>query len=182
MNRRVATVFIDALLLFLLVLVILPHEPAPRATPTVDLFAELIVGARWPDGTKADVDLWVRAPGGHPIGYSRTRGEASSLTWDDVGVIDEPPWRYEAAIVREARDGEYVVNLHLYLNKGAELPIPVEVVAWRKLPNEVSEIWSGRAELLHQGQEITVVRFELRDGRLLPGSAHDAHLALRPAR
>ncbi len=181
MNRRVATVFIDALLLFLLVLVILPHKPEEaRATPSVDLFAQLIIAARWPDGSTADVDLWVRAPGDSTVGYSHTRGRVSSLIWDDVGNVSYPKWRYEGVMVRRATDGEYVVNLHLF--RSAHLPIPVTVAVWKLTPVGEKELWSGKVELVSEGQEITVVRFVLQNGKMIPGSAHDRFQALRSPR
>ncbi len=180
MNRRVATVFIDALFLLLLVLVILPHQPEiSRDTPSVDLFSEIIIGARWEDGSNVDVDLWVRAPGGKPVGYSKTRGHLASLAWDDVGNVDSPPWRYEAALIRSAPDGEYIVNLHFYRAYSYDVRMPVTVAVWRKLPEGEMEIWSGKVVLTSVGQEITVVRFRLSNKQLVPGSIHDRYQCLR---
>jgi len=178
-----AAAFIDCLLLLLLVMVIVPHRPdVSRETPQVDIFSKVIIGARWPDSMTADVDLWVRAPGDTTVGYSRTRGNIASLAWDDVGNVSAPPWRYEVVLVRQGADGEYVVNLHCYRCPTMILPVPVKVVVWRRTPQGESEIWSGDIKLVAEGQELTVVRFELRNGDLIPGSIHQRPMQLRAAR
>ena len=182
MNKRVSTAFIDCLLLLLLVLIILPHEPAPRAKQNVDLYSELIIGARWADKSPSDIDLWVRAPGDLPVGYSRTRGNSASLVWDDVGQVQDPIWRFEAAMIRSARDGEYVVNLHGYSLKVSH-PVPVEIVVWRNLPaSGMKQLWSGKVEIAYQGQELTVVRFNMINGEILPGSFHKQPIKIRSGR
>ena len=176
MNRRTATVFVDLLMLLLLILIILPHKPRLEAKPAVELFSQLMIGVRWPDGAPADVDLWVRVPGDTPVGYSNTRGSASSLVWDDVGTVDNPPWRYEALMVRSVRDGEYAVNLHCFKCPG---PIKATVSIWRNLPSGVKELWRGQVELLYERQELTVIRFSIKDGQIIPGSFHNRFVPLR---
>ena len=175
MNRRTATVFVDLLMLLLLILIILPHKPRLEAKPAVELFSQLMIGVRWPDNTPADVDLWVRAPGDLPVGYSNTRGSASSLVWDDVGSVDNPSWRYEAVMLRSATDGENTVNLHCY--KCLE-PINTTVSVWKNLPDGVRELWRGAVGLV-PSQEITVIRFSVKDGQIIPGSFHDSFVTLR---
>lgn len=181
MNRRVATVLVDALFLLLLVLVVLPHEPDAEEETAVDLFAPLLVGARWPDGAYTDVDLWVRGPGDHPVGYSRHRGTYASLLRDDLGEMrEDPAWRYELAAFSRFPDGEYVVNVHAYNDVGGRLPLDVRVDLWSRTPEEgYRHIWSGSARLTHLGQEVTVVRFRVSGGEPVPGSFNDVHTPLR---
>jgi hypothetical protein len=177
-NRRVSTVMVDVLLLMLLVFVLLPHKPEDAKENAQ--VGQLAVEIRWADGLRTDVDLWVRAPGDRPVGYSRTRGRFLSLLRDDIGN-DRAPWRHEIIAGREVPDGEYQANLHLYSDAGGHVPLRVDIVVWYKHGNPASTyvVWSGSVDLKAVGHELTVVRWRMDDGRFVPGSIHYTQEPLR---
>lgn len=178
MNRRVSTVMVDVLLLMLLVFVLLPHRPEEAKEDA--RVGQLAVEIRWADGLDTDVDLWVRAPGEQPVGYSRTRGSYFSLLRDDIGN-DRAPWRHEITASRDVPDGEYQANVHLFSDRGGHAPLTVDLVVWYKHgdPPSTYVIWRGSVELLAKGQELTVVRWRMREGRFVAGSIHFTQEPLR---
>lgn len=179
MNRRVATVFIDALFLMLLVLVLLPHEPEEASSENIPV-GPFVVSAIWPSNSQADVDLWVKTPRDDvAVGYSRLRGEYASLLRDELGNSARPI-RQELVISYDVPDGEYIVNLHLYNDSGHEVPIPVDIEATVKNEKDRNvTIWKGSGLLRESGQEITVVRFSLLDGEPVLGSIHYTQTYIR---
>jgi hypothetical protein len=184
------TVFRDVLMLALagfvaIVVLLLPHlnptgaeEVAADEPP-----GNVVVEARWPDGLATDVDLWVQAPGDVPVGYSNKGGAVFNLLRDDLGTrADSTALNYEVSYARGVVAGEYTVNLHLYRNQADVRPVPTTVVVSVKpAPDRSAEqILSSEVDLVREGQEITVFRFELDDaGELVPGSVHGLPKALR---
>lgn len=181
MNRRTATVYVDMLFLLVLVLVLLPHKPDDSQNDRK--VGRMGVEIQWPEGSTADIDLWVRTPGDIPVGYARLRGRFASLLRDDIGT-NRSPWRHEIIAMRDIPDGEYVVNLHYYSNRGYEYgkapPVPVGVFVWYKNSSgSMQTIWLGEVTLFRTGQESTVVRFAMTDEALHPGSIHHTQENLR---
>ena len=77
-----------ALLGFLAVIVLLLPHIAPEGVKKVaDAPApgNVVVEITWPDEMDADVDLWVRAPGDVPVGYSNKGGSSSGSGDSDSG-------------------------------------------------------------------------------------------------
>jgi hypothetical protein len=187
------TVFRDVIMLALagfmaMVLLLLPHLNPPGEAAKADTKppGNVIIEATWPKELDTDVDLWVMAPGDRPVGYANKSGLIFNLLRDDLGHrSDVSGINYEVAYSRGMPAGEYVVNLHLYRNISGVLPIPVTVVASVK-PSEndsAQQILASEVELTREGQELTVFRFELDEsGRLVPGSVHSLHYALRNGR
>lgn len=183
------TVFRDVLLLALLgfvaiVIILLPHlRPPGEAVETVIPPGNVIVEAHWPDGLRADVDLWVQAPADAPVGYSNMGAQVFNLLRDDLGGRNDASGRnYEVTYSRGIPEGEYTVNLHMYSNADNAFPVRVEVAVLTKSgQNKPSKrLLETEVELLGTGQEMTVFRFELtEDGQLVPGSVHDTPRALR---
>ncbi|MFQ5565234.1 MAG: hypothetical protein ACE5EU_02625 [Paracoccaceae bacterium] len=183
-----ATVFRDVLTLTLLgfvtiVVLLLPHLNPPQAQTSAKPAGNVVVEARWAEGLRSDVDLWVRGPGDRPVGYSRKSGAVFDLLRDDLGASRNlTDFNYEFAFSRGAPAGEYVVNLHLYGAKGEPLPITVSVVISLRDPDtgRLSEIAAREVDLARQGEEITVLRFRLgENGVLLPGSLNRLPKPLR---
>lgn len=187
------TVFRDVVMLALagfvaVVVLLLPHIARPGAadrTPFVPP-GNLVVEVRWPDASDADVDLWVRAPGDRPVGYSNRGGRVFDLLRDDLGRRGDPgDLNLETAFARGAPAGAYTVNLHLYrLPIGeAEVPVDVAIRARPRGAEEPLEIARRRIVLTRQGEERTVLRFTLGpDGRPVAGSLHSLPEPLRNAR
>src|SRR5919106_1376987 len=126
------TVFRDVIMLALagfvaMVILLLPHlnPPGETAEETTQPPGNVIVEVRWPDGLDSDVDLWVEAPGDIPVGYSNKGGAIFNLLRDDLGQrADATDLNYEVTYSRGIPPGEYTINVHLYRNAGAVLPIP----------------------------------------------------------
>lgn len=178
MNAGWRFALIDVLFILLLVLILLPHNPK-----TEDDFkppGEVIVEIRWPDGLNIDVDLWVRAPGDIPVGYSSRAGGYFNLLRDDLGSArDHLRLNYETSYTRGAPAGEYIVNVHMYVNHDP-LPVEVTVQASVRTSGGTMVIFAKTVTLHRLGQELTVSRFSLdKDGFLVPGSIHDFPKELR---
>ncbi len=186
------TVFRDVILLALfgfvtIVILLLPHiNPPTQAKITALPPGNIVVEVRWPDKIDADVDLWVQAPGDRPVGYSNRGGRVFNLLRDDLGQFrDLTDVNYEVAYSRGIVEGEYTINLHLYRNKSAILPVPVTMVASVKRSRgaNLKRLTSARVELSYTGEEITVVRFALnKAGEIVPGSMHELFKPLRGKR
>ena len=183
------TVFRDVIMLALLgfvtiVVLLLPHlNPPTKGTAAADPPGNVVVEIRWPDAIDADVDLWVQAPGDVPVGYSNKGGAVFNLLRDDLGHRDDRSnLNYEVAFSRGIPAGEYTVNLHLYLKKKTDGAIPVEVAIGikRTKQSQLGYIVRKSVSLVHQGEELTVARFELTDeARLVAGSIHELPRRLR---
>ncbi len=184
-----ATVFRDVIMLALagfvmIVMLLLPHIN-PRAANAQETRSpgNVIVELRWPDQIDADVDLWVEGPGDTPVGYSNKDGSVFNLLRDDLGRdSDLTNLNYEFSYSRGVPSGEYTVNVHLYRNSGHHFPLPVTVAVSVKGTNDSSthRVLDTKLDLLREGQETTVFRFQLdEDGDLIAGSVHDLPRALR---
>jgi hypothetical protein len=141
------------------------------------------VDISWPSGAHSDVDLWVEGPtDARPVGYSNRSGILFNLLRDDLGKTgDSTPLNYENAYTHGAEDGEYVINVHLYNTHGDRPPIPVVVVVKYAADQALAakEIITKTVELHTLGQEITVVRFTLKDGEIVPDATNTIPKKLR---
>jgi hypothetical protein len=168
-----------------MVILLLPHlnPPGKAAEKTSDPPGNVIVELRWPDELDSDVDLWVKAPGDTPVGYSNKGGLIFNLLRDDLGKrADATGLNYEVSYSRGIPAGEYTVNVHLYRNSAGVFPIPVTVVTSVKKSAEESarQVLASDIVLVREGEELTVYRFQLSDdGELVPGSVHSLHHKLR---
>ena len=185
------TVFRDVILLALsgfvaVVLILLPHLHPPLEAKEAPPPGNVVIEINWPSEIDADVDLWVEAPGDRPVGYSNKGGRVFNLLRDDLGQFrDLTDVNYEVAYSRGIVEGEYTINLHLYRNKSAILPVPVTMVASVKRTNgaNLKRLTSAKVELGYTGEEITVIRFALnKTGEIVPGSMHELFKPLRSKR
>ncbi|UCH74185.1 MAG: hypothetical protein JSU82_18075 [Rhodospirillales bacterium] len=184
------TVFRDVIMLALLgfvtiVVLLLPHLNPPTKPTDEQQPGNIIVELHWPDDMNTDVDLWVKAPGDKPVGYSNRGGRVFNLLRDDMGhVNDVGKLNYEIAFSRGAPQGEYIVNLHLYSNSDGRKVVPTQVTVGIKKDEKgtMRVIHRRQVELAHTGQEITVIRFTLDEkSEVLPDSLHDLPRRLRSA-
>ena len=184
------TVFRDVILLVLLGFVAVTVLLLPYINPK-GLSAEaatkppgnVIVEVTWPETLDTDVDLWVRAPGDVPVGYSNKGGVIFNLLRDDLGKYRDPTdINYEVAYSRGIPPGEYAVNLHLYRNPSGTYPVPVKVtVSSRNGPAQTTRhLVETRVKLDTEGQEKTAIRFKLdEDGQLVASSLNNLFVPLR---
>jgi len=168
------------------VLLLLPHLHPPVEAKEAPPPGNVVIEINWPSQIDADVDLWVEAPGDRPVGYSNKGGRVFNLLRDDLGQFrDLTDVNYEVAYSRGVVEGEYTINLHLYRNKSAVLPVPVTMVASVKRSNSANlkRLTSAKVELGYTGEEITVIRFALNQGgEIVPGSMHQLFKPLRSKR
>ncbi len=133
------------------------------------------------------LDLWVRAPGETPVGYSNKGGRTFNLLRDDRGHYDDPTLlNYEVSYSRGLPAGEYVVNLHYYglaLGLGAsaaEVPATVVVSTRDAATSVVSRHFTETVTLTRVGEEATALRFAIDDsGKIVPGSLSHLFKPLR---
>lgn len=184
-----STLFRDVIMLALagfvtLVMLIIPHiNPVAVAEDSAPSAGNMTVELIWPEKINADMDLWVMAPKGRPVGYSHKSGHIFNLLRDDLGShSDMTELNYEFAYSRGAPEGEYVVNVHAYRNINKEYPIPVTVVVSLKKPKQktTKQILMAKREMSFQGEELTVFRFLLNeDAELIKASVNDVPKKLR---
>lgn len=182
------TVFRDLIMLTLMgfvtmVVLMIPHLNPPAKQEAARAAGSVVVEARWAEGAKSDVDLWVRGPGDGAVGYARKSGLVFDLLRDDLGATrDATALNYEFAFSRGAPAGEYVVNLHLFTPGADPLPVPVQVQVSLRDPKDgaMATVVTREVALRRQGEELTVARFRLDDrGRLVAGSLGELPVSLR---
>lgn len=174
------------LLSFLVVLVILLmyfHPPGTEADDS-DPPGMLIVDIAWPADRNVDVDLWIKAPEGGVIGYSRKDSDVMNLLRDDLGYTHDPgSLNAETAYSRALPAGEWIINVHLYSLKDNKGAVPVTVIV-RKKANQgngsIQRLAEREVVLAEHGQEKTAVRFQLDDdGNVVSGSFSDSCVYIR---
>jgi hypothetical protein len=170
---------IFAVLFLLAILLINPIGAKKEATILAP--GSIIVEIRWPDNLSTDVDLWIKAPGEKPVGYSNKSAKVFNLLRDDLGTVrDLLQVNYENAFSRGIPGGEWVVNIHMYRNKENVWPIPVSVQVSIQTNNRLEVIYFTKAELSHDGEEITICRFRTTEkGKIIPNSLHHIPKQLR---
>ena len=167
--------FLGVLIFFILVLIAQINPPEEDSvTPPGNMVASIA----WPSGA-IDVDLWVKSPGDDAVGYSRRSGLVWSLLRDDLGTSnDSTPLNYESAFTRGLPDGEYIVNVRCY---GCAGKTPVPVATEVRLADGTL-VWSGVVTLVSDKQEKTALRFVMRGGKVVPGSASHVFREIRGAK
>lgn len=156
--------FLGVLMFFVITLLAQINPPTdPQITPP----GNLVASAAWPAGS-IDVDLWVLAPDDKPVGYPNKSGKVFSLLRDDLGMSNDlSALNYESAFTRGLPDGEYVVNVKCF---GCAGKVPVNVDVEVRLV-EGGVVWTGVVTLVAERQERTAIRFRLRGGKVVVGSA-----------
>jgi hypothetical protein len=170
-----------------MVVMILPHlNPSAKADAIESVASpgNVIVEIRWPDGSDADVDLWVQAPGDVPVGYSNKGGAIFNLLRDDLGRVGDPTnQNYEISFSRGLPPGEYTANAHLYRNpSGQPVDVTMAISVKANAQSSARPLLSTKMTLRREGEELTGFRFALnQDGKLQAGSVHNLFKPLRAA-
>jgi hypothetical protein len=97
---------------------------------------------------------------------------------------DMTDYNYEVAYSRGAPAGEYVVNVHMYRDRGSALPIPVKISVTLKHDDAKASkpLVTTNVMLRKMNQEVTTLRFRLDgDGQLVAGSLNSLFKGLRVA-
>ena len=123
----------------------------------------VIIEMHWPTDMPYDVDLWVKAPGEPPVGYSNKGSHVFNLLRDDLGDEgDATKQNYEVTYSRGIPAGEYIVNVHMYgpLPSGIVIPVTV-VVSTRQEFGHTRQLLQTVVHLDHRNQEETAYSFRL---------------------
>ncbi|MDP6475968.1 MAG: hypothetical protein QF666_17870 [Alphaproteobacteria bacterium] len=118
----------------------------------------VIVEIHWPPEIDADVDLWVRAPGDMPDGYSNKGTALANLLRDDLGQFNDlTESNYEVTYSRGIVAGEWTVNLHAFrMDPGHPPPYTVRTVVSVMRPAFLSDSSSTKSKA--PSQSVTCVR------------------------
>ena len=157
-----------------------PTEKSDTSSPPGNVIVELF----WDDNRDVDIDLWVKAPGDIPVGYSNQGGLFFNLLRDDLGKYkDNTPVNYEVSYSRGISEGTYVTNLHLYREDSSPFqPINAKLVVSIIHPDtkERKQILKSQKLLKDVGNEITVFQFALdKKGNLDKNSLNNNFVKLR---
>ena len=143
----------------------------PAEEGKIDPKAEMMITVTWPDNNPDDVDTYVMDPGGNIVWYNQREAGLMHLERDDRGMFKDVillnnveisnPLNQETVAFRGLQDGEYIVNVVLYIANGSA-PLPVEVKV-EKLNPKVEVIFYQTLELRGTGDEVTAVRFTLAE-------------------
>lgn len=143
----------------------------------------MVIDIEWSAEYNMDVDLWAAGPDKLAVGYSAKGNTNLYIGADDRGYIQGEKHNDERICARVIYDGEYIVNIHMFTNALGRYPVPVKVeVAVVNPENAKQEIIVSKiAELHYYGEELTVARFSMKDGKLVPDSLYDLSFKLRGA-
>jgi hypothetical protein len=156
----------------------------------IDPKAEFLITLSWPDGSEADVDLYVEDPAGGLVWFRSREAGLMHLDRDDLGRANDVlrvggrtiinRLNQETVSIRGIVAGEYVVNVHLYRADAAPVPVTVKV---EKLNPRVALVFYGTIELDRQGQEATAARFAIAGDGAVRGvsTLQKSIVPLRPA-
>jgi hypothetical protein len=148
-------------------------------------FGDMTVLITWPDKLDIDIDLWALCVSDEqPVGYSNRAGKTCNLQRDDLGKPnDSTDLNFEMVSTRGLPSGEYIVNIHYFMNHELGVPeVPVTVVVSTKAQGVggMKEIITRKAVLRNLGEELTVVRFTIdANGELVKDSVNDFYQELR---
>jgi hypothetical protein len=157
----------------------------------IDPKAEFLITLSWPDGSEADVDLYVEDPAGGLVWFRSREAGLMHLDRDDLGRANDVvrvggrtimnQLNQETVSIRGIVAGEYVVNVHLY-RADATAPLPVTVKV-EKLNPRVVLVFYGTIELDRQGEEATAARFTIAGDGAIRGvtTLRKSIVPLRPA-
>ena len=157
-----------------------PTEETDSSVPPGNVIVELF----WDNDRDVDIDLWVKAPGDIPVGYSNQGGLFFNLLRDDLGKYkDNTPVNYEVSYSRGISEGVYITNLHLYREdispfKAISAKLVISVI--NPDTKERKQILKSEKVLKNVGKETTIFQFTLdKKGNLDKNSINNNFVKLR---
>lgn len=141
----------------------------------------MAIDASWSKDYNVDVDLWAAGPDGLPVGYSARESPTLYIGADDRGYKTDEVQNDERICARMVPNGEYIVNVHMFGNPDSKYPVPVFVEVALVDPASATQliIISTTVELRLASEELTVARFNIKNGEFVPGSLYDLPFILR---
>ena len=146
-----------------------------RQDKNVEVKAEFIITVTWPNDLNNDVDTYVEDPQGRLVAFMRREEGLMHLDRDDVGKFNDilsTPFgdveyneNREVVTLRGTVEGEYVVNVHMYMQRSGEQETPVRIQLDKINPFQIVTVKD--VVLGITGTEETAFRFTVdRDGNV----------------
>lgn len=169
-----------ATFVFLFIVAFLLIHPVERKKDGVQLKAEYLITAEWPDGSFDDIDLHLQLPDGRMVNFKSREVDYALLDHDDVGInghykVDTGEMMLlphkEVITVRAIVPGTYVANLHVFrvndhlgsVEETVKLPYKVKVTLTRLNPR-LEDVATVDVEMTELGQQKTAFAFTVKDG------------------
>jgi hypothetical protein len=163
-------IFLNIALVFIILTCVLylQIKKMENQNSKIDAKAEYIVNVVWPN-EHTDIDCYLKSPNGEICFFQKREITLASLDRDDTGAgmsetyIDADgkeqvlPINEENIAIRKAVEGEYVFNLHSYMNLK---PILVKVQLIRLNPT-MSTLVNKEVLMGESGAEETVFRLNI---------------------
>jgi len=136
-------------------------------SPATMSAGDLVVQITWtscdPEKTvDADVDLWVKAPGDGPVGYSRRTGLTFDLLHDHRGFHVEGDYsNTEFAVARNLPSGKYIINAVIFTSWDNQYPVCLKTILSQApaAGKGNKEIFTHLSRLTAHNKEETIVVF-----------------------
>ena len=174
--RTYLVAFIDVICcMFMIVLMMVnPVQDPQNALPPP---GNLFVNTTW-SGVAGDVDTWMYAPGmADPLGYDDKDSPVCNLVKDDLGLDFKPgESNFENVFCRQTPDGEYIINVHAFGIKTTPVEVKVEVAMFAN--GKTTVLFEENVVLRNNKEELTAIRFSLKDGKVVEGSVHHVFVSL----
>jgi hypothetical protein len=143
--------------------------------------AEFMISSTWPKLSDDDIDLYVEDPFGNIVFFRRREEGLMHLDRDDIGrrsdtvrgadgSVYQIEENREIVTIRGIIPGEYVVNVHMYLDRVKDSPTPVTVKV-EKLNPLVTLVTSSTVLIGNTGDEKTAFRFTIDAGGEVTGTS-----------
>ena len=133
----------------------------------VEVKAEFIITVTWPNDLNNDVDTYVEDPQGRLVAFMRREEGLMHLDRDDVGKFNDilsTPFgdveyneNREVVTLRGTIEGEYVVNVHMYMQRSQEPSTPVRIQLDKINPFQIVTVKDVVLDIT--GSEKTAFRF-----------------------
>lgn len=141
----------------------------------VEVKAEFIITVTWPNDLNNDVDTYVEDPQGRLVAFMRREEGLMHLDRDDVGKFNDilsTPFgdveyneNREVVTLRGTIEGEYVVNVHMYMQRSQESPTPVRIQLDKINPFQIVTVKDVVLDIT--GSEKTAFRFTVdKEGKV----------------
>ena len=140
-----------------------------RQDKNVEVKAEFIITVQWPNDLNNDVDTYVEDPQGRLVAFMRREEGLMHLDRDDVGKFNDilsTPFgdveydeNREVVTLRGTIEGEYVVNVHMYMQRSEQPNTPVRIQLDKINPFQIVTVKD--VVLNTTGSEKTAFRFTI---------------------
>jgi hypothetical protein len=128
---------IGLLFLIIIFITIITPDTHKETDGLIDPKTAYYIELTWPDGSAADIDLWVLGPDKKQLGYKSKDIGYMSLERDDLGNVNDyfyingrnyrNPNNIEMALIRTALPGQWWVNVYYYHPYTEKKPVEVKI-------------------------------------------------------